>query len=226
VNAQTIGNIVAALPDGTLVDVFTAYRGGTSMDIAAMPAIDIQVIRSSDGGTTWSQPIEVAPQASVGVSGLRTGDGLPEIAVDPTSGALYVAWEDSSFSQNDHDGIVLARSSDGGLTWSAPVEANGAPDVPAFTPQIAVASDGTVGVFYYDLRADGRATAWLASSHDRGATWSDEQLSGAFDQTIANVGAYAFLGDYEGLVARGTDLVPLFAIAFRPEDPTDIFVRP
>jgi hypothetical protein len=226
VNAQTIGNIVAVLPDGTLVDVFTAFHDGQSHDIDAMPTTDIQVLRSMDGGTTWSAPIEVAPQASVGVPNLRTGDGLPELAVDPASGALYVAWEDSAFSQNTHDGIVVAHSTDGGQTWSAPVVANGAPDVPAFTPQIAVAADGTAGVFYYDLRADGRATAWLATSHDGGATWSDEQLSGAFDQTIATVGGVAFLGDYEGLAARGTDLVPLFAVAFRPEDPTDIFVRP
>ncbi|HTR56198.1 MAG TPA: sialidase family protein [Kofleriaceae bacterium] len=227
-NAQTLGNIIVVPRDGTLVDVFIAFHGGLSQDVIAdMPTTDIQVIRSSDGGTTWSAPIEVASQSSVGVPDERTGDGLPEIAVDRTSGAIYVAWEDSSFSNNDHDGIVVARSTDGGLTWSALVQANGAPDVPAFTPQIAVASDGTVGVFYYDLRDDGHATAWLATSRDGGATWSDEQLSGPFDQTIANVGADgAFLGDYEGLAARGTDLVPLFAIAFIPEDPTDIFVRP
>ena len=227
-NAQTLGNIIAVLPDGTLVDAFIAFHGGLSQDIIAdTPTTDIQVLRSSDGGATWSAPIEVASQSSVGVPGLRTGDGLPEIAVDRTSGALYVAWEDSSFSNNDHDGIVVARSTDGGLTWSALVQANGVPAAPAFTPQIAVAADGTVGVFYYDLRDGGRATAWLATSHDGGATWSDEQLSSAFDQTIANVGADgAFLGDYEGLAARGTDLVPMFAIAFVPEDPTDIFVRP
>ena len=222
-DAQTLGNVIAVLADGTLVDSTTVI----TMESSNTPLSDVQVVRSSDGGDTWSAPIEVGANTALGVPNIRTGAGLPQIAADPTTGAIYIAWENDTAPTPGHDGIVVAHSTDGGLTWSAPIQANGAPDAPAFTPQIAVASDGTVGVFYYDLRADGRATAWLATSHDGGVTWSDEQLSGAFDQTIANVGADgAFLGDYEGLAARGTDLVPLFAIAFVPEDPTDIFVRP
>ena len=44
------------------------------------------------------------------------------------------------------------RSTDGGRSWTAPRRINGAPKALAFTPAVAVAADGTVGVSYYDLR--------------------------------------------------------------------------
>ena len=221
-DAQTIGNVIAVLPDGTLVDAFDVIRDESTPN----PTSDIAVIRSSDGGDTWSAAIEVAPLGAVGVPGLRTGGGLPAIAVDPGTGALYLAWEDARFSGGQHDGIAIARSIDGGVTWSAPVQANGDPTAPAFTPTLAAAR-GTVGLLYYDLRAAPRVVAWLATSRDGGATWDDEPVSSEADLRPARLaGKTAFLGDYEGLVARGDRFVPLFAVPFASADPTDIFVRP
>ncbi len=233
VDAQTIGNIVAVLPDGALLDVFQVITMASSKS----PQVNVAVIRSTDHGDTWSDPVVIAPVAPVGLAksmiGVRDGAGLPSIAVDPGTGAVYVAWQDSRFAAGDHDGIAIARSFDGGLTWAPPVQANGVPDVPAFTPAVAVADDGTVGVTYYDVREDDpqaaafRVTAWLATSQDRGATWSDQRLSSAFDLRPALIAdSYYFLGDYQGLAARGDGFAALFAVAFVDEDRTDIFVRP
>src|SRR5207245_4768308 len=58
---------------------------------------------------------------------LRTGDIIPEIAVDNDSGALYVVWQDARFSGLTRDGIAFSRSADGGLTWSNPVQINKVP---------------------------------------------------------------------------------------------------
>ena len=234
-DAQTIGNQIAVLPDGTLVDVFDLITKTSSDN----PDATVAVVVSHDHGDTWSPPIQLGAVSANGVAdpkhgiGVRTAAGLPQIAADPATGALYVTWEDNSFSHGDHDGIVVVRSNDGGMTWSLGMQANGAHDVPAFTPSIAVAGDGVVGVLYYDVRDDNpaetgafRATAWLATSHDGGATWSDERLTDGFDLTPAKLGGGYFLGDYEGLVGRANDFAPLFGVAFIGNDPTDIFIRP
>jgi hypothetical protein len=97
---------------------------------------------------------------------------------------------------------------------------------------VAVAADGTVGVTYFDLRNarpgdDGlRVTPWLATSRDRGATWSDEALSAPFDLRPALLQGAFFLGDYQGLVAVGSAFVAFFAAAVADaDDRTDVFVH-
>jgi len=235
IDNQTIGNEIVVLPDGTLVDVF-AEIDMTSSDA---PIAEVAVIRSTDHGDTWSAPSVVSPIGGVGVYDVDNGvfvrsGGLPVMAADPTTGALYVVWEDV-FVDATRDGIALATSVDGGLTWSTPVQINGDPQVAAFGPAIAVAPDGRVAVTYYDLRPDDPgdasqflAQAWLATSADGGATWTEEPLTGGFDLRLAQIGSTYFLGDYQGLAVDGGDFVPFFVAATgdQPDDPTDVFVRP
>jgi hypothetical protein len=222
----TINNQIVVLPNGDLVDEFTLFslsnaRGSRGSNLA--------IIRSTDKGLTWSKPIIITPLDSVPVfdpatgQPARTGDQGADITVDPKSGALYIAWEDARFSSGDHDGIVFSKSLDGGLTWSTPIEINHASGVAAFTPTVQVASDGTVGVGYYDFRNDNPATDplltdyWLVHSHDGGTTWTDETrvTPTSFDLTTApfvDTRGY-FLGDYEGMTAVGKAFVPLFVQA-------------
>jgi hypothetical protein len=158
--------------------------------------------------------------------GLRTGAIIADIEVDPRSGALYLAWEDSRFTPG-HNGVVLTRSTDGGLTWTTPRLVNGDAAALAFTPSLAVTSRGDLGLSYYDLRAgDFRATAWLAVSRDGGASFEEEPLTGDFDLRKALLGNAYFLGDYQGLVAADDQLVPFFAAALETGTPTAIFTRP
>src|SRR5439155_1365984 len=132
------------------------------------PGFDIHVQRSTDLGETWSEPIQVAPERAVRVfdpdtdRSVRAGGGLPDIAVDrnqasPGYGNVYAVWGDSFGSgktkQKPHSTIVFTESTDGGLTWSPLSRIDRSPgDVQAFTPSVHVASDGTVGVTYYDFR--------------------------------------------------------------------------
>jgi BNR/Asp-box repeat len=229
----TIGNQIAVLPDRTLVDIFDVAQGsGTNA-----PGFEIHVQRSTDHGQTWSAPIEVAPERAVrtfdpetGVS-VRTGNGLPEIAADlnpasPGYGNLYAVWGDSfgsgAKSAKPHSTIVFTQSTDGGLTWSPLTRIDKSPgDVQAFTPAVHVASDGTVGVTYYDFR-NNTATAglptdqWFIHCHaDSDCTdssnWAENHVAGSFDiEQAPRAGGY-FLGDYEGLDSFGTTFMSFFS---------------
>lgn len=214
---QTIGNIVAVLPGGVLVNVFNRIDN----PLGGPQRARVTVIRSTDHGATWSAPIDVAELLAIGtrdpVSGLAVRDGsiVPTIAAGP-GGELYVAWQDARFSAGVRDGIALSRSNDGGLSWSTPVRVNGAPGVPAFTPSLHVAADGTVGVSYYDLRSDTATAplstdAWLARSRDGGATWTDLRIGDTFDLTTAPFANGLFVGDYTGLADIDGRFVPFHA---------------
>lgn len=219
-DAQTLGNVIVVLGDGTLVDVFDLFTAISTAHATGMAA----AIRSTDHGDTWSAPVPIAPLNGQGISGVRTGAGLVQVAASGQT--IYATWEDRA---NDHEAIVLTSSPDGGVTWSTPRPINGAPAVDAFAPTVAVAPDGTLGVFYYDLRGteDGRlhATPWLATSTDGGATFHERALAAPFPLAPAKLGNVTFLGDYEGLAVAGGRFVPALAASTVSEgDPTDIFV--
>ena len=236
VNNQTIGNVLVQRPDGTLVNAFTVLEGINAND----PDASIHVIRSLDRGATWSAPIRVADLLAVGARDPHTGtlvrDGslLPGITAAP-NGDLYVVWQDARFSNGVVDAIAISRSTDGGLTWSAPVRVNNiATNVHAFTPTVHVRPDGTVGVTYFDFRANTADTTalqteyWLGRSFDNGATWTETRVANIFDLDSAPVANGLFLGDYMALDHRGGVFVPLFVRTNSGDlnNRTDVFVAP
>jgi BNR repeat-like domain len=233
-DTQTVSNQIVVLPDGTLLDLLLVLTENSSLNARATVA----VLRSTDRGVSWSPThISIAESEFVGVNdpkngrGIRSGNVVPNIAVDRAKGTLYVVWEDARFSGMERDGIVLSTSTDGGLTWSMPVRVNGAPGAGAFTPTVAVAGDGTLGVTYYDTRNDRASdsdhlmvTHWLATSKDGGATFSDTMIGAPFDLRHAAMveGQAYFLGDYQGLVHDGSAFLPFFAASC----PSNVFFRP
>ncbi len=231
---QTIGNQIvvpnAGPAKGVLVDGFDLILNKGGLGNNQRQSLSVAVIRSTDGGATWSQPIIVAPQdfASVSIAGhaVRSSDELPEFAVGP-NGNIYAVWQDGRFSVNGTAKVAFSQSTDGGLTWSTPIRVDqSAGDTPAFTPQVHVASDGTVGVSYFDLESatsaqPGLTDTFIVHCHATctdPASWAagaetKVSTTGPFDMTQApDAGGY-FVGDYEGLTSSGTTFDPFFVMA-------------
>jgi hypothetical protein len=203
---QTIGNQIVVLPDGTLVDGFAYLTGSNGQGISS--GDNAAVIVSDDHGNTWSTtPTIIANMGDRGVRDpepvncpgdntpstpcllVRTGDILPDFAVDysggSTNGDMYAVWQThrsatvsqlgSTFPVDDT--ILLSRSTDGGRHWSTPVKVNqtqsdsDAYNEQAFTASVHVSSNGDVAVTYYDFRNDApndgplSTDYWVAHCH-------------------------------------------------------------
>ena len=121
---------IVVLPDGTLVNGYyrTLFNSSTGT-----VRFEQAVLRSTDQGRHWTRldtPIAsfdsvtaVDPELRVPV---RDAQQLPILAVNRTTGRLYMTWQDGNANNNTRDfpGVVVARSNDGGVTWSAPVRVN------------------------------------------------------------------------------------------------------
>ena len=252
--STTISNQIVVLPDGTLVDGFMQFQkdGGVS----------IRVIRSADHGVTWSKrAILVSNVAAVGESDpepincrpfitgnppctvVRSDGVIIDLAVDPGTGRVYVAWQDHENNAFGDDAILMSHSDDGGLSWSTPPQKvnqtpSGTFTDQAFEPAVHVNSGGVVAVSYYDFRndvsGDRRLTTdhWIVHSHDGAATWSVSHLGGPFDLHQAPYSRGFFVGDYQGLDSQGTTFRTLFTMAspgsdtvFPNPNPTDVFTN-
>ncbi|WP_112264125.1 sialidase family protein [Lentzea terrae] len=214
-NAYFQGNQIAVGPDGTLYNVAANLFTGAGLNDNG---VYMGVMTSRDAGLHWSAPAKIAP---IGFAQLfvpddnfpiRAEDYLPDIAVDMTSGAIYVVWADSLGTALNK--VVLAKSTDGGRHWSGPtVVATGGPGVQSYNHAIDVSDTGMVTLTYWDDRnnvlGDGIATTdmWVRHSHNGTASWEPEQhLHGPFDHYTAPISYFApddprglFLGDYMGL---------------------------
>jgi len=118
-NSQTIGNVIVVNPKtGVLYDFFEQFSTTGSPKFTPR-GVSVGFISSSDGGTTWSRPTTVAAQQFVTDTdpntgaALRTGEGLPSVAIDPSTGQLYVVWSDDRFTGTINQ-IVISTSADGG----------------------------------------------------------------------------------------------------------------
>ena len=212
---QTIGNVVASLPDGNIVNFFTQLN-----TVAGNLVGSFAVMRSGDKGLTWTQPITISSFLGIGTRDPETGAAirdsgfLGQISVGP-QGQLYVVWQDARFSNGARDAIAFSRSTDGGLTWSLPVRVNADASVQGLIPSVNARADGTIGVSYFDMRSNTADPAtlltdyWLATSRD-GVNWTDRRISAAFDLAVAPVARGLFLGDYMGLVSAGSNFYPLY----------------
>jgi hypothetical protein len=220
-NIYAQGNQIVVLPDGTLLDSQAILFKGAGVQ-SNQNATYMAVMRSTDGGRHWSSPQKIAPLGTVTETAdgqpLRVGDYLPDINVDPASGAVYMTWADGLGTSTNK--IVLTRSTDGGRHWSAPTVVSHHNAAQSFNHAVTVGNDGELAVLYYDDARNNDATpgiptdVYLRHSADGGRTWSTPQLLTSFDFANAPIARGYFVGDYQGLTPIGdNDLLAFFGAA-------------
>lgn len=171
---------VAFTADGTLHVSFVTLAGPGNVPNAVWHT------SSTDGGQTLSDPVRVEGKLAFQV----------RLAADPSRPKrLYMTWlqaEEVGTLKFTAPGnpVRLARSDDGGATWTAPVRVSGAARQRVVAPAPVVGRDGSVYVLYHDLGDDrldyegghlgrggppftGPSSLVLARSRDAGATWSE-----------------------------------------------------
>lgn len=119
-------------------------------------APDIYVAKLAEDGNAFG--------ASVLVYQSDDYQSNPAVAVDPTTGRLYVAWEQWTATDPNHQ-IMMASSADG-ATWTDPNRVNPAPDqgkplIVASNPSIVVTQSNQVNIAWQETRNSGDSDIWL-----------------------------------------------------------------
>jgi hypothetical protein len=144
---------------------------------------EVDAASSTDGGQTFSPPVEVSKVDAVGdgnfsygLQGFIKSFEYPSLAIGKgkNAGALYIVWNDgdnrikddwvSFISLVSHIGdgnygfsdVFFSSSTDGGSTWSPPkiVNALSALPIDHFQPVVASDKTGKIAVCWYDRRRD------------------------------------------------------------------------
>jgi hypothetical protein len=232
---QTIGNIIvvdARKGVHTLYDFTDLIESPNTPFRGTRSNAEVAFVKSTDGGDHWTAPQVIAPFNSLGVVDplnpslrLRVGDGLEEVAIDPTNGKLFVVWESSTnFTKNVQQStgawdnqILMATSSDGGADWTGPSVIHSlSSGLPTYTPTVAV-NNGVVAVTYYDNRNIGTNASVMGTDYfvslfkEDGTSLGEQRITNkSFDQLSAPFARGFFLGDYEGLQPSASGFEAVF----------------
>jgi hypothetical protein len=203
VGGVDLGCEIAVAKNGTVHVVFDSLSCGSS------DCTDERMFhtRSTDGGVTWSTPVQVQDFNLVGFSGANTPDVQDSRGISPfgavdidgsggaCDGTLYAVFSDyevgGSASTTD---VWVRRSIDNGATWLPAVRVNddGAGGNTQFHPFLAVdQSSGDVVVVWHDARNDVQNRAveiFLARSTDCGVSFESNVQATAPSAEFNNSG--------------------------------------
>jgi hypothetical protein len=176
----------------------------------------LSVMRSDDGGVTWTAQIGIAPASYLPHTGLRAAP-LPSAAIG-LDGRAYVAWADCSFHLCTHNDIVYTSSADG-IGW-APVKRipTGAGDAELPGLDSDPSRTGRLALTYYVFRGSSLDVRFV-SSRNGGVSWSRPQLLNSLHVPvtgIARTSQGSMVGDYISTSFAGGRAVPVFVLATAP----------
>jgi hypothetical protein len=159
----------AASPFERVSDASVAYDAAHSTwlisSIPLLPNTSVPTVfvnRSTDDGRTWSTPVQIPPPAAKSVDLDKNWTVCDNGASSPFRGHCYT--ELDNFGEGDRE--LMSTSTDGGLSWSVPIETAGHDK--GLGGQPVVQPGGTVVVPFESL--DGSIAAF--ASHNGGASWT------------------------------------------------------
>ncbi|GAC1686323.1 MAG: sialidase family protein [Candidatus Dormibacteraceae bacterium] len=133
------GSRPTVAPDGT---VYVFWDGSTRL--ASLDSI--WMVKSTDGGVTWSKPLAVSPLVDIipVASTAFRNNSFPAAAV-ASDGSVYVTWTSLMSDATGglcpartnigcHATVLYSKSTDGGATWAAPAVAFSGLDAANRTP--------------------------------------------------------------------------------------------
>lgn len=174
---------------GTLLGVYDV-RYNSSVDL--QEHIDIGLSRSTDGGKTWEKMrLPLAFGEYDGLPAAQNGVGDPSILVDTKTNTVWIvaAWTHGMGNQrawwSSHPGmdlnhtaqLVMAKSTDDGKTWSAPINVTEQVKHPEWYFLLQgpgrgiTTSDGTLVFPIQFIDKTRIPNAGIMYSKDRGETW-------------------------------------------------------
>jgi hypothetical protein len=144
---------IAADPSSSWVyQATTRYGGPKACASCSDPAIIVR--GSSDGGATWGADTYICACKNV------KAQNDPQLSV-ATDGTIYAAW------LNDYQpGVVFSKSTNHGVTWSAPKSVEGKSLSFSDKPILAISPTGRDVYIAFNS-----SDSYVVASHDFGATW-------------------------------------------------------
>ncbi|MBV1923268.1 MAG: T9SS type A sorting domain-containing protein [Flavobacteriaceae bacterium] len=205
VDGDPIWGTLAVDSDGTLYTVgqggsgFIVTKSTTAKDSSIPVSFDSVNNVNLDGQLDVAVPMN--PQGLMGQAWIDV-----DVSGGVNNGNVYVLASVARFSNSDPADVMFAKSTDGGLTFSAPIRVN--TDVSETNYQwfgtMSVAPNGRIDVVWLDTR-DATNTIdsvlYYTFSEDQGDTWSDElAISEQFDPSIGYPQQNK-MGDYYDMVS-------------------------
>jgi hypothetical protein len=215
VDVSTHSNVQGAWP--TIApngDVYVAWAHWAAFQTGPL---DIEVARSTNGGTSFSfvtNPLTgaVLPRAAAATSscGRPALNGnirylpSPQIAVG-SDGVVHVVYgyDPDGYNTGDVINVYYRRSTDNGATWGTEVQLNDdATTRDQFFPTLSVGPTNVVSASWYDRRNDAgnlNFQYYQSMSFDGGLTWSPNTLISDASSGVVLDGSLAtcYHGDYD-----------------------------
>ncbi len=175
---------------GTLLGVYDV-RYNNSVDL--QEHVDVGLSRSTDGGRTWEEmrlPLSFGNEG--GLPSAQNGVGDPSILVDEKNNTVWVIalwthgmgnqrawWSSQPGMDKSHTGqLVLTKSTDDGVTWSAPINITEMVKRPEWYLLLQgpgrgiTMKDGTLVFPIQFIDKDRMPHAGIMYSKNRGKTWT------------------------------------------------------